>query len=209
MTKFMKFLVLVLCLCTMLSLVACDPAGNPDEDKLAELGKVTEEEWNAAISEEKFDNVTFAFVASLTSPHAVVDNVVCKIDGDKGWYSETEEDWHHEEYADEEILAALKSIYMNTTLAILENFNDFTYDSATGTYSAKKDIVYNVTVMEYAATITASNVKVKLDADKLVAEISCDMKQEYTSENENGTIILNIIFNFYDYGKTVVTLPEN
>lgn len=208
MTKFMNFLVLVLCLCTMLSLVACDPAGNPDEDKLAELGKVTEEEWNEAISEEKFENVTFAIVARVTSPEEVVDNIVCKIDGNKGWYSEEIEDSHYEEYADEEILAAMKSIYMNTTLAIVASFEDFNFDSETGTYIAKEDIVYDVTVMDYEAKITATNVKVKLDSEKLIAEISCDMKQEYTSEYDNGTIILNAVFKFYDYGKTVVNMPE-
>ena len=208
MTKLMKFLSLVLCLCAIFTLVSCDLLSKLEDGDTSELGKVTEEEWNAAISEEKFDNVTFAIVAHITSPYEVVDNIVCKIDDDKGWYSEEIEDSHYEEYADEEILAALKSIYMNTTLAIVESFDNFDYDSATGAYVAKNEIVYNVIVTDYEAKITVTNVKVKLDAEKLIAEISCDMKQEYTSEYDNGTITLDAVFKFYDYGKTVVNMPE-
>ena len=77
MTKLMKFLSLVLCLCAIFTLVSCDLLSKLEDGDTSELGEVTEEEWNAAISEEKFDNVTFAIVAHITSPYEVVDNIVC------------------------------------------------------------------------------------------------------------------------------------
>ena len=108
---------------------------------------------------------------------------------------------------DAEMLEAVKDIYISTTLAVVEDFDSFTYDAENDVFVSTADIVYSVTVMGTSATITASNAKVKLDADKNIAEIACDMKQEYMDEGVKDELIMKVTFTFTDYGTTVVNVP--
>ena len=113
------------------------------------------------------------------------------------------------ETMDAEELAALRNIYVNTTLAVVNNFSSFTYDAVKGAFVSKEPIVYMVNVMEYVATITASNVEVKLDSNKNISEITCDMKHEYTEHGREEELMMKATFTFTDYGTTVVNVPAN
>ena len=163
-------------------------------------GDISSNDWNSAIQQEKFDNVTFSIFVIFpgeTEPYPVI----CKLDGEQAAYSEGS--WP-EEVVDEETTASIRSIYMNTVLAILDNFSNFTYDNTTGTFVSKDDIVYNVQVLDYDAKITASNAIVKLDTNKNIAEISCHMKQEYIESGTPESMEFDAVFAFYNYGTTVV-----
>ena len=209
---FKKILALMLCLCMAFAFASCDQLteiidkfkGGEDviPDDIVE--SITKEEWNSAIAEEKFDNVTFKIV--VTDPEESVPvTILCKLDGNKSYIN----DDGYEDFGDAEVTAAMRNVYMNTVLAILNNFADFTYDAEKEIFVASKDIVYNVTVMEYDAKITVSNAKVKINTDKSIAEISCYMKQEYTENGKPCSLEFDAVFSFYDYGKTVVELPGN
>ena len=127
MTTIRKLIALALCLCMLFVFASCEtlegilekinpkdptddttPDTPPTVDEI--IDSITKEEWNAAIKDEKFDNVTFSISViqpDETEPYLIV----CKIAGNKGAYAEGS--WGEIE-ADAEILAAMKSIYMNT-----------------------------------------------------------------------------------------------
>lgn len=209
---FKKILALMLCLCMAFAFASCDQLteiidkfkGGEDviPDDIVE--GITKEEWNSAIAKEKFDNVTFKILVTDPEESTTV-TILCKLDGNKSYTN----DDGYEDFGDAEVTAAMRNVYMNTVLAILNNFADFTYDAEKEIFASSKDIVYNVTVMEYDAKITVSNAKVKINTDKSIAEISCYMKQEYTENGKPCSLEFDAVFSFYDYGKTVVELPGN
>ena len=168
-------------------------------------GEVTEGEWNEAVKDEKFNNVTFAYSVVFEGT-TKSETGKFYLDGDKGMYQEGASIL---EAMDAEELAALRNIYVNTTLAVVNNFSSFTYDAVKGVFVSKEPIVYRVNVIEYDATITASNVEVKLDSNKNISEITCDMKHEYTENGRDYELTMKATFTFTDYGTTVVNVPAN
>lgn len=161
---------------------------------------ISEEKWNQVIQTANFDNITFGYKATFTSgytddvgPHASV----FKLDGDRmSMDGETE--------TDPETITAAKTWYIESALAIVKNFDKFTYDKVSDSYKATENIVYTVTIMGYEATITAANVSVELNADMNIAEIACTMTQAFTENGTPTTYVLDVEFTFADYGTTVV-----
>lgn len=179
------------------------PEGNDPDDNGTIGGGITSDDWNSAIEQENFSNVTFSILVNMPykdEPYPII----CKLDGNRVAYSEGD---YPEEVADEETAAGIRSIYINTVLSIVENVADFTFDATTGTFVSKGDIVYNVQVFGYDAKITTSNTVVKIDTDKNIAEISCHMKQDYVEDGRDYTLEFDVVFSFYNYGTTVVELP--
>lgn len=160
---------------------------------------VTKDEWNNMIAESNFDNITFAYNATFISgyndegPHTGL----FKLDGNKL-------DMDGEVTTDTETITSLRSWYIASALAIVNNFDKFEYDEANDCYKAKEKVVYNVTVMEYEATITAENVLVELDDNMNIAKITCKMTQAFKEDNVDKTYVLNVDFTFSEYGTTVV-----
>ena len=207
-----KIIAFTLCLCMILVFASCetvekllnkedptDPTTTPPTPGDI-IGSLSKEEWNSALEEDKFDNVTFSIIITRsgeTEPYPII----CKLDGEKAAYSEGS--WGETE-VDAETRDAMKSIYMNTILAMLESFDTFTYDEAAKAYVSANDIVYTVNVMGIDATITTSGTKVKFDTAKNIAEITCHMKQEYVEDGTPGVMEFDAVFSFYDYGTTVV-----
>ena len=169
-----------------------------DEPATPADGAVTEQVWNEAIEIDNFDNVTFTFEGEFIEGDSQQPfSMVCLIDGDNAIADG--------EVFDAEQVASLKSVYINTTLAIIENFSDFTYDAEKGTYNGKKDIVYEVDVMGIPATITASDVVVTLDSENAIATVACIMTQDFFAYGEEQTFVLDITFSFSNYGTTVLS----
>ncbi len=213
-----KLLVLMLCLGLSGVFTACSVSGGESSGESSvessqgggtstdssqsgnATGGVTENEWDSAISEEKFNNVTFGY-AVVFKGETKVDTGLYKLDGVSASYVDEEGD---EELLPQSTNEDLRNVYVGTTLAVVENFENFTYDAASMAFVSTGDIVYNVTVMEYETKITASNVKVKLDANKNIAEISCYMKQESTEDGEPFTLEFDVTFTFTNYGATTI-----
>lgn len=227
----MKILALILCLCTLFALTSCDmlvdyieqfmppedtgvqndkdgensdadgTAGNPDDNAPdSDESPMTSLEWENATDVKNFDNITFTIEVvfpDTDKPYVIV----CKIDGDTASYREGS---YPETVADEETREAIYSIYINTVLSIVDNFDNFSYDGEKDLFVSAADIVYNVTVMEYDAVITASNTTVKIDKNKNIAEIDCNMKQEYKENGISESLEIDVVFSFTDYGTTVV-----
>lgn len=200
-----KLLAIIVVLLMSCCLFACDKSQAPSSEgestpiasestpvtsEPEEGGEVTEEEWVIATGMEQFANFTLNMDGAFDDGE-VIDYSV-KIDGDKG-----EMDGESME-ADE--VDAVKTVFVETILAVAENFDDFTYNAEEQVFVNKANIVYDVEVLGESANITASNVKVTFNEDNRVTSISCHMVQVCDGDN----IVLDITFTFSDYGTTVV-----
>ena len=163
-----------------------------DGEKPVELDK---EKWNAALQDNVFDNLTFKMYVKTADGEMTG---IYKLDGNR--CSEIGEDGDVTELPADSI-DGLKNIFINTSLAILDNYDDFEYDEGNNCYKAKKDVVYSAAVLEYTAELTVKNAVVTFDSDLRVATIAGNMTQVIS----NGqTMVFDFEFTFSDYGTTVV-----
>lgn len=194
--KKLLFLLLVLSV-SLFALVSCSGTG---DGAGGDGAPVDEEAWLDATKDTNFQNVTFDMRCSARGTE-IPDNAEvfsAKLNPDKVEIDGVVQ-------TDELTITSLRSWYVESSLAILDNFDNFEYDAENDCFVSKTDIVYNVTVMGYDAKITASNVSVSLDDNMNIAKIVCDMDQEFIDDNnEPEKFELYVEFKFYDYGTTVV-----
>ncbi len=197
-----------LCMCLGFGVVAasCDapadstPAASTPADTTPDTPSdipVTEEEWNAAISDANFDNVTFTFAGTFDDGEEFVGTAA--IAGDMALIDG--------EPLGAEFVPMLKSVYINTALAIVGNFDDFTYDATQNVFVGKGDITYTVdaSAMGYEnVSITVKNVVVTLDANEHIATIACDMTQSFIEDDKPEQLVMNVTFTYSNYGTTVI-----
>ena len=165
---------------------------------------VSEEVWNQSILISNFDNVTFGYSVAFIENDQVSTTPevgVFLLDGDKAMVEG--------ELADAETVAAIRTLYVETTLAIVQNYRQFSFDQTKQLYVSAGPIVYEVhNVTGYDATITVKDVEVELDENSNIARIVCHMTQDFKEtgrENgEEGTLVMNAEFTLTDYGTTVV-----
>lgn len=169
-----------------------------DNSTSASLG-VNESEWNAAIQSQKFDNVTFTYNATFTSGYD-------EVGPHKGTFELVENGMLMDgKPTSAEERTAAKTMFVDTAVAIVNNFSMFEYDKENNHYSSKENIVFNTTILGYEATITAENVLVVLDADNNIAKISCKMTQKFQGDGGNlTTYVLDTEFTFSNYGTTTI-----
>ena len=160
--------------------------------------QVNKAEWDSMAAISNFDNVTFTTNATFLSGYSdvVPHRTVYKLDGEKA-------------SADGQAMTgdsveALKTMHLKTTIAIVENFEKFAYDETKKCYASIEDIVYNVTILGYDATITVKNAYVELDTDKNLAKIKCEMTQDFVEEGTPKKYVIDAEFTFENYGTTVV-----
>ena len=199
-------LVICSCFALMANLTACDdPTTGDDGGTDGDGTGVSSEVWEEAQSPDNFDNVTFGMDVNFTTPAEggqsyieikLADDAVAMKEGVDGDYSVT---------TNADIVASVKSVYVNTVLAIVDNFADFTHNATNNCYNGNKDIVYSVEVQGIAATITAKDVVVELNAENGIAKIACEMTQEFVERGVSQTYVLDVEFTFFNYGTTVVT----
>jgi hypothetical protein len=106
--------------------------------------------------------------------------------------------------SDPETIASIKTMYTDTVLAMVENFEVFECIDPNKCYSSIENIVYSVTIMGYEATITAESVVVELDGDMNISRITCVMIQEFDDNGIPTAYTLDAEFTFTDYGTTDV-----
>lgn len=171
---------------------------NPDQpNPPAGDGAITEEEWNAAISDANFDNVTFSCEGTFDDGEEFVCSAA--IAGDKALLDGAP--------LDAEFIPMLKSVYINTALAIVSNFNDFAYNADQNVFVSKGDITYTVdaSAMGYEnVSITVKNVVVSLDANDYIATIACEMTQSFMEDGEPAQLVMDVTFTYSNYGTTVI-----
>lgn len=150
-----------------------------------------EDVWNLTLEMENFDNVTFRLYGEWADGEDF-DELI-KLDGDTGYNGV-------EITTDPEIVASIKNVFVGTVLGVLDNYNNFTYDSTTNVYNSNTQIIYTVNVTGTDAIITVNNVVVTIDTNNKLATMSCDMKQEFDGIEFN----LIVTFEFSNYGTTII-----
>ena len=222
MNKMKKLCLLLLCMGIVGGTAACDMSAltsmlggesvdsqvesTGSEETSSEIpdGDSAQDQWNEAIKEDKFNNVTFGY-SVVFAGETNVNTGLAYLDGDRAAMSA---DGGKPEKMTAEETEALRNIYVKTVLAVLDNFTIFQYDVVTNTFVSTAEVVYNVNVMGIEAEITASNVRVWFDADNNISAVSCDMVQEFVEHGKEKTLELRAEFTFTDYGKTVVPTPD-
>lgn len=200
-------LVLTVCLClsAALALSSCDKKGDatttpaPGTTTPAPGATTTdsgasvpsEEVWNSSIEMDNFDNVTFLMAGTFDTGETFEELV--KLDGNTCLVEE-------EVSNDPEMVNAIKTVYVATVLGVMNNFDNFTFDSAEGVFKSNVAIVYDVNVLGEDCTITANNVVVTIDTANKLATMNCDMKQVF----DGGELNMTVTFTFSDYGTTVI-----
>ena len=162
-----------------------------------------QDKWDEATKEEKFNNVKFSYRV-VFSGQAEENIGTAYLDGDKVAYMDGSGDL---ELMGPEEAEALRNVYVNTVLAVLDNFASFSHDVESDTFVANNAIVYTVNVMGMEAKITATDVRVHFDGDGNVSMINCNMRQDFVEGGTAQTLEMQASFAFTDYGKVVID-PE-
>ena len=174
------------------------PSAGPEDSTDVPLG-IDEVAWNNAIREERFSNVTLSYSATFIEGY------------DQG---------HHEgaylldgyemiangEYVnDPAMVTTVRSFYLDTVMAMLLNFNQFTYDPEFNCFVSIEDITYTVDVEPYGTVnITVSDVYVTFDDTQSVHSITCNMIQSFVNEGEPTEYVLETQFTYSAYGTTAI-----
>lgn len=169
------------------------PTVNPSTGSI----QINKAEWDEMIVLSNFDNVTFTTYAKFKSGYSEGPHFnVFELDGENGNADGVP--------MEAESIEAIRTMQLETVLAIVENYENFTYDNNKKTYISNADISYNVTVLGYDATITVKNVYVEVDADKNLSKITCEMTQDFVEGGNPQKYVFDAEFTFENYGTTVV-----
>lgn len=178
---------------------SADKTEEGDDITAPESLGVEKEEWDAAIKNENFENVTFGYNVKFISGYEDEDTSV-------GTYKLTKDGMlaDDELITDKDTVTAARTMFLDTTLAVTTEFDKFEYDKVNECYTSKEDIVFETNIWHYKATIKAENVVVVLDSDNNLAKITCKMTQDISSGEDSFTYVLNAEFTFSDYGTTTL-----
>ena len=197
-------ILLLLCLCLSFGtlFVACEEEKEARKYPIpvSKKRKLSEIEWNAMIEDVNFINVTFSFESILRS-NGKPDSCLIKFDGKKAVVGR--------EVVTNEEVTALRKTYIDTALAILADYDKFTYYERSGAYASTEEISYTVTVEGVEAAITVEHVRVRLNEEKLPEEITCEMTQEFEKDGVQKKLeFFYVQFNFYNYKTTVAEFVD-
>ncbi len=224
MKKILAVLMAIALSLTFFAFVGCDEEpkdpgtvipGNPDDGEetpgTSKDGKVTKDEWNAALSMESFTNYTMSgsmssdggfqsdlvklktegtdiLIYTQTTTDDVVSEAYFKDTGDVVYgYTKIGDEW----YCEENNYFSAESIYMYCSY-FYDQYDLFTYDESKGAYTAE-ECPSNIP----DASQTFIDCVLKFEDKKLVLA-------EYTIKEEN----IHLKLQYSDYGNTQVTLPQ-
>ena len=210
MKKVNSLLAFVMAFCACVGASACElpdfsnstsqPSGSYDSSVVIGGVVIDEEKWESLLDMSNFYNVTCSF-SVLFEGETEAGEFMFMLDGNAAKMVEEGEEY----MMDEEEVASLRNVYISTILMVLNNYSDFSYDQASGYYVNNNTVTYNVDMMGMDAEIIATNVKAKIDEENNnVMEVSCHMVQNYVEDGKPDSLTLDVVFNFYDHGTTVV-----
>lgn len=196
-----------MCLFVSLMLTAC--GDNP------EFAGISEEEWNAMISPEVFTNYTLEYSGTVTQTsndgeiYISDQSYIVKFTENKCYYyitikqEDDEEDFAYGGVCTDEDFLRMKANYEILFLAILDNYENYQYNSIDKVYEITNPVEVTYDFKDMSVTISLSNSKVSISADGKILTLSCEYFQ---SAEELGVFTSDVTFTFKDYGTTVI--PE-
>ena len=183
-----------------------------DEDENLEVGvEVEEEEWEEAVADQKFDNVTINYTFA-TEDQGTQDHIV-KITEDKVYrYAKitfTDGSGDEEEFTFEgEDAAHQRDMFLSIFLSILAEKENFTYDVKQKAYIMPEEVKTTLPQNEdgsYYILETMRDGKVVFDAKGNVVSFSFWISEASYMDGELlHETVGDIVLGFSDYGTTVV-----
>ncbi len=172
----------------------CSVCGKTKTEAVTFTG-MTQDEWNAALAADLFENFTYSAVSTATSEgESETSEMIIKITKDAMWGKMTMGDESEEDYIDDKEEIAYEREDFIESINMIASFENFAYDAATKTYKATKAIEF------YGDSI--SDVTLTFANGKLV-ELKYSSSYEVLEINVTTTQTITIS----DYGTTVVTAP--
>ena len=190
-------LILILALSSVLMLTSC---GGSDND-----GTMNEESWEEMISAPSFENYTVRQVATImgyeqdTTIKMTEDKVLVTMifDGEPVELLYTGND-----------AAEQKRSYEELILAILADFENFTYDAEDDVYKTESTITVSITMTVEGETITAditvNNATVSIDESGKLLSFDSDYSQLTTTPEGPVSMTTQMHMEFSNYGTTVI-----
>jgi len=192
---FVTLLSFVLCLTCVFAFVGCDEAEQGSE--------VTEEVWNAALSEETLKNVTIKFSGTVETQTRgdeitvqqdytlkIVDgraHIVVLIDGKEGLNTSLDGE-------------QMRNGYLQVLSVLLDQRGSFTFDEGEKEYYLEGPITEKVTANGISGNITMKDSYVRFDDQGKPVYFQCD----FTQANKKATDHTDGTWTFSDYGTTVI-----
>lgn len=165
---------------------------------------IDEEVWEDIVSTEKFENVTFEMNVQFKEQNGEAFDGSCYykycLDGDRG----LEIDGETSRLVDKDVVDAIRTLFIDISLGIINNLSDFTYSVENDAFVSNKTITIDVDVMGEKATLINDNVEVDINDQNQILSIKCDMIQDFFGDDIERNLVLEVEFSFSDYGTTIV-----
>ena len=189
-------LILMLALSSVLMLTACGGGAN---------GPLSSGDWEDMISAPSFENYTLNTVATIMGTEQ--ENTIKFADGKVSMDFILDGELIPLVYEGDEA-AELKSDYEEIFLALLADFDNFTYDEAAKVYKNDDSVSVSITSTMEGQTITAditmTNGIVAVDDNGNLVQFDCDYTQTTTTPEGPITVTTVMHMEFSNYGTTVI-----
>jgi hypothetical protein len=213
-------LALVLCMSLGCALVSCDEdalsegtdATNGTEEATVGPEGISKEEWQEAIANDNFTNVTIEYVLETAegekqshivriTPNMVYRKMTATLGG---------EEYSQEYLFTEEEAQIQGKMFVDVFLSLLAERDNFVYDMENGVYNAPEEVSTTVEAGEgMTAKETMKNGQVKFSKNGSLESFVCNLTETtYMNEQLVHEGIYSATWNFKNYGDTVITEEE-
>lgn len=179
---------------------------------------ITKEEWQEAISEEKFDNITIVYTIKYDEQYTEMLNGMTevvqtvKICDDQVYRTLGESLCAY--FTDEEAVSQ-RGMFLEVFLALLAEKDNYVYDAESKSYVAPEKISVTLNLDgNRTDLVEMDNGVVKFDEKGRLVSFTCTLKETVTTPTTDGQTqtvtapVCDSIWTFTDYGSTVITEDE-
>jgi len=226
---FLMLLAILVCMSLLCSLVACDKdgdngeTGDSKENTENNNGAISKDNWNTMVAAANFENYTLDLQGSMSTyqnGELVVEaypvHTIYRATKDAVEMVLVFDDEEGEDFSmvlTGEDATTYKLEVSEIFLAILKNYDNFTYDANSKEYTIK-DTTINTEVtaivdgkaasQKTPVTIVVKEGTATVSEDGKIAKLVCDYSQTMTTEGGETMVTGKTTWTFSDYGKTVV-----
>lgn len=184
----------------------------PTEEATIGPEGISKEEWQQAIANDNFTNVTIEYVVEGENGDKQIN--IVKITPDEV-YRKITSIMGNEEYTLEYLFTGEEAeiqanMFIDVFLSLLAERENFVYDMENGVYNAPEEVSTDVDGGEgMTATETMKNGQVKFSKNGSLEVFTCELTETVYFDGElMHSNTYDTTWNFKDYGKTVITEEE-
>ena len=197
MKRFKKIGCIVAAICCSVGFASCEKKdGEPK-------GPLTKETWENMLAITNFDNVTFECSVLYLNGERQNEEIY------EGYKFANNAAAFYENTSEDVLLSVvemgrIRSLYVNSLLEILGNFDDYTFNEEKGGYDSLVSMAPTLSTMEEDMLVTVENVHVTIYENGLLETLTCNVKQTFTEDEEMSEYQLFVSMYFFDYGTTEI-----